>query len=130
MWLLVLFLVASPALLGVGVREAARQRRLRREGISVQGRVAHHHVTRGMGGSSYAVVDFVDTEGGSHRFTSRASGVRGLPVGGRAPVRYFPGAPESAQLDLSWHRSLSVVLPLAIGTAFLAGGVWALSTGL
>ena len=128
MWLLFLFLLASPLLIGIGVREALRLRRLRREGVTAVGQVISHRVTGGMGGASFAVVAFVDARGEPHRFESAASGVKGLPVGGRARVRYLPGAPKTARLDHTRHRTLSVALPLAIGTAFLAAGIWALTT--
>jgi len=131
MWLLVLFLLAGLATIGVGIHEVVRQRRLRREGISVDGLVVRHHSQRTQGGRVvHAVVNFVDAQGGGpHEFRAHGSGVKGLPVGGRAPVRYLPGAPKTARLDTSRQRLLGIVLPFGVGIVFVAGGIWGLSTG-
>ncbi|MDJ1134440.1 DUF3592 domain-containing protein [Streptomyces iconiensis] len=130
-WLLVLFLLAGPVIIGIGIYEAAHHRRLRREGIGTEGLVVRYRSERRQGSISYfAVVNFADAQGSPHEFESRVSGVKGLPVGGRAPVRYLPGAPQSARLDLAPKRFWSVALPVGIGIAFTAAGIWGVSTGL
>lgn len=130
-WLLfVLFLLAGPASIGTGIHEVVRQRRFRREGVSAEGLVVRHHSKRSQGGFVfYAVINFVDVQGSPHEFQAAGSGVKGLPVGGRAPVRYLPGAPKTARLDTSWQRFLGIVLPFGIGIAFTATGIWGLATG-
>ncbi|GAA2088664.1 hypothetical protein GCM10009801_52480 [Streptomyces albiaxialis] len=130
MWLLVLCLLTGPVIIGLGIREEAHQRRLRREGITAEGRVVRHRSSRHQGSVSYfAVVRFVDERGGPHEFEAKVSGVTGLPVGGPAPVRYLPGAPKTARLDGSGQRFWGLALPLLIGTAFTAAGIWGVTTG-
>lgn len=131
MWLLfVLFLLAGPAIIGAGIRDVVRRRRLRREGVSVEGLVIRHHASRNQGGVDYfAVINFVDARGGSHEFQANGSGVKDLPVGGRAPVRYLPGAPKTACLDTPRQRLLGIALPFGIGIAFTVTGLWGILTG-
>ncbi|WP_344566580.1 DUF3592 domain-containing protein [Streptomyces axinellae] len=124
-----LFLLIGPVIIGFGVREAAHQRRLRSQGIRTEGRVVRHRRKSGNEGPvSFAVVNFVDTQGSPREFQHRASGVKGLPVGGHVPVLYLPGAPESARLDLSAKRFQTVGMPFAGGLGFMAIAVWMLST--
>ncbi|MFG3257925.1 DUF3592 domain-containing protein [Streptomyces sp. NPDC048172] len=131
MWLLVLCLLTGPVIIAVGIREEAHQRRLRREGVTTEGRVVRHRVSRHQGSNSYfAVVGFTDAQGIRHEFEAKVSGVAGLPVGGRAPVRYLPGAPKTARIDGSRQRLWGLALPLLVGTAFTAAGLWGVLTGL
>jgi hypothetical protein len=129
MWVLWLFLLAGPVIIGIGVRQAALQRRLLREGVRTDGVVVRHRTDNDIGRATWAVVDFVDAEGNRHEFESDFSGVRGLPVSGRAPVLYFPGDPKSARLDLPSKRVGSIVLPLAIGIAWTVLPIWFLFGG-
>ncbi|MER5302807.1 DUF3592 domain-containing protein [Streptomyces lasiicapitis] len=125
-------LLAGLALLGFGTREAMVQRRLQREGIRVRSLVVRHHVTGSEmdGGLVYfAVIEFVDAQGGRHTFQAGSSGVKGLPVGGGVPVRYLPEAPKSARIDLLGRRIGEVAAALAVGTLFTAIGIWMLATG-
>ncbi|MEU9189555.1 DUF3592 domain-containing protein [Streptomyces sp. NPDC048484] len=129
-FLFVLLLLAGPAIIGVGIHDVVRRRRLRRGGISVEGLVVRHHASRNQGGFHYfAVISFVDAQGSPHEFQANGSGVKGLPVGGRAPVRYLPDAPKTARLDTAWQRFLGIALPFGIGIVFTATGIWGISTG-
>ncbi|MGP3989232.1 hypothetical protein [Streptomyces sp. 3N207] len=59
MWLLWLFLLSGPVIIGIGIREAALQRRLLREGIRTDGLVVRHRIKRSQGKPVYfAVVNF------------------------------------------------------------------------
>ncbi|MGW7572546.1 DUF3592 domain-containing protein [Streptomyces sp. NPDC054765] len=118
-------------MIGFGIREAGHQRRLRREGIRTKGLVVRHHRRKSSEGgtTSFAVINFVDAHGSPHAFQARASGVKGLPVGGSAPVRYLPGAPRSARLDLSPKRLVNFGFPVVAGIGFMAITIWMLSTG-
>ncbi|WP_329471300.1 DUF3592 domain-containing protein [Streptomyces sp. NBC_01723] len=127
-----LLLLAGLAVVGAGIHEAVLQRRLRRAGTRVDGLVVRHHRstgTRGEGVTYTAVVEFTDAQGCSHQFQARTSGVKRLPVGGRAPVRYLPGAPSTARVDLTGKRVESVVLPLGAGGLFTAVAIWMLLGG-
>ncbi|WP_432080972.1 DUF3592 domain-containing protein [Streptomyces sp. WAC 04229] len=127
-----LLLLAGLAVLGAGMYEAVLQRRLRRAGASADGLVVRHHRgtgTRGEGVTFTAVVEFTDAQGCSHQFQARTSGVKRLPVGGRAPVRYLPGTPGTARVDLTGKRVESVVLPLGAGGLFVAVAIWMLLGG-
>ncbi|MFG2324552.1 DUF3592 domain-containing protein [Streptomyces sp. NPDC048568] len=124
-----LLLLAGLAVVGAGIHEAVLQRRLRRAGTRADGLVVRHHRstgTRGEGVTFTAVVEFTDAQGCSHQFQARTSGVKRLPVGGRAPVRYLPGAPSTARVDLTGKRVESVVLPLGAGGLFTAVAIWML----
>ncbi|MER8153645.1 DUF3592 domain-containing protein [Streptomyces sp. NPDC094472] len=131
MWLLWLFLLTGPVIIGIGIREAALQRRLLREGIRTDGLVVRHRITHSVGKKPvyFAVVNFNDAQGNPHEFESNLSGVGGLPVSGRAPVLYLPGAPKSARLDLSSKRIGGIALVLAIGTVWTVLPIWLLSSG-
>ena len=129
MWLLMLFLLSGPVIIGVGIREALHDRRLRREGVSIEGLVVRHRSKRQQGKTTYlAVVNFVDAQGNPHEFEAKSSGVKGLPVGGPAPVHYLPGAPKTARLDISGKRLESIITPFVVGIAFTAAGIWGLFT--
>ncbi|MFD5701328.1 DUF3592 domain-containing protein [Streptomyces lasiicapitis] len=131
MWV-AMSLLAGLAAFGFGTREAVVQRRLQREGIRVRGLVVRHHVTGSAmdGGLVYfAVVEFVNAQGGRHTFQAGSSGVKGLPVGSGVPVRYLPEAPKSARIDLLGRRIGEVAAALAVGTLFTAIGIWMLATG-
>ncbi|MER8161282.1 DUF3592 domain-containing protein [Streptomyces sp. NPDC094472] len=131
MWLLWLFLLAGPVIIGIGIREAALQRRLLREGIHTDGLVVRHRIKHTVGKKPiyFAVVSFGDAQGNQHEFESNLSGVEGLPVSGRAPVLYLPGAPKSARLDVSSKRIGGIVLAFAIGIVWTAVPIWLLSGG-
>ncbi|MFD8825693.1 DUF3592 domain-containing protein [Streptomyces sp. NPDC059605] len=124
-------LVAGITLLGFGVHEVMVRRRLRRGGISVGGLVVRHRRSSSGRGDAvhFAVVEFVDARGGRHTFESGSSGVKGLPVGGRVPVRYVPDAPAQARIDLAGRRIGDVALPFMGGGLFTAAGIWMLVTG-
>lgn len=126
MWLETWFLLTGVVVIGFSMREGAHQRRLRREGIRTEGLVIRHRMETVSGGGSvaFAVVNFVDAQGGSHEFKCKGSGVWGLPVGGRAPVLYLPGDPETARIDLAWKRFGNVGVPLMIGIVLTASAIW------
>ena len=127
-WLLRLFLLAGPVIIGIGSREAALQRRLLREGIRTDGLVVRHRIKNSLGKPIYfAVVSFVDAQGNQQEFESDLSGVKGLPVSSPAPVLYLPGAPKSARLDLSSKRIGGIAFVLAIGIVWTALPIWLLS---
>ncbi|MBB5120470.1 MULTISPECIES: DUF3592 domain-containing protein [Streptomyces] len=131
MWVAIT-LLAGLTCLGFGTHEAMVQHRLQREGIRVRGLVVRHHVEGSEmdGGLVYfAVVEFVDAQGGRHTFQAGSSGVKGLPVGGEVPVRYLPQAPNSARIDLRRRRIGEVAARFAGGTLFTAIGIWMLATG-
>ncbi|GAA2654104.1 DUF3592 domain-containing protein [Streptomyces lunalinharesii] len=131
MWI-ALALLAGLTVVGFGAREAMAQRRLQREGITARGLVVRHHESNSgnEGGPSYfAVVEFVDAQGTRHEFQSKSSGVKGLPVGGRVPVRYLSDAPKAARIDLATRRLWDVAFPLAAGSLFTGIGIWMLATG-
>ncbi|MFG2226633.1 DUF3592 domain-containing protein [Streptomyces sp. NPDC048644] len=131
MWV-ALSLLAGLTVLGFGTREAVIQHRLQREGIRSRGLVIRHHMSRSDGDGSpvyFAVVEFVDAQGSRHAFQSGSSGVKGLPVGGRVPVRYLPDAPETARIDLIRRRFGDVASLLAVGSLSTAAGIWMLATG-
>ncbi len=129
MWLQVLLLIGL-IVIGFGIRETALQLRLRREGIRTEGLVVRHRRERIQRGTVFfAVVNFVDAQGTSHEFEAKVSGVRGLPVGGQAPVVYLLGAPKTARLDHSRKRLESIGLPLVAGIVFTAAAIWMLYTG-
>ncbi|MFI6376953.1 DUF3592 domain-containing protein [Streptomyces sp. NPDC050546] len=124
-------LLAGLTVLGFGTREAMFQHRLRREGIRVRGLVVRHRVESSAkdGTFYFAVVEFVDAQGGRHTIESRSSGVKGLPVGGGVPVRYLPGGPEDARIDLTGRRIGEIGSLFAVGALFTAIGIWMLATG-
>lgn len=129
MWGAVL-LLAGLVVLGLDTHEVVIQHRLRRAGVRVRGVVVRHRGHSGKDGPVYfAVVEFVDAQGGRHTFQARSSGVKGLPVGGGVPVRYLPDAPKRARIDLTRRRIGDVVFPLAIGILFTAIGISMLATG-
>ncbi|OEU96334.1 DUF3592 domain-containing protein [Streptomyces oceani] len=120
MWVLWLFLLTSPVIIGVGFREVVNQRRLLRGGVRTNGLVVRHRASYSQGTPSYfAVVSFHDAKGERHEFEASFSGVRGLPVGGPAPVLYLPGDPKGGQLDLTSKRRGSVLLIFGVGIAWL-----------
>ncbi|MEV0639452.1 DUF3592 domain-containing protein [Streptomyces sp. NPDC050619] len=130
MWLRVLLLLIGLIVIGFGIYEATLHRRLRREGTRTEGRVVRHREKRIQKGTTYfAVVDFVDAQGTRHEFEARVSGVKGLPVGGQAPVVYLLGAPKTARIDHAQKRLESIGIPLLVGIAFTAAAIWMLSTG-
>lgn len=120
------FLLAGVVAIGFSMYEGAHQRRLRREGIRTEGLVIRHRMESAPQGASVAfvVVNFVDAQGGSHEFQAKTSGVKGLPVGGRASVLYLPDDPETARLDLAWRRFGNVSVPLLSGIALTAVAIW------
>ncbi|MFF9477981.1 DUF3592 domain-containing protein [Streptomyces sp. NPDC014733] len=126
MWI-ALSLMAGLVLVGFLVHETVNQRRLRRDGVHIEGWVVRHDVSsggRGSGNVSTPVIGFVDAQGRAHEFRAHMSGVRGYPVGGRAPVWYVPGAPKTARIDDSRHRVGNILGPLMgsivfVGVAFL-----------
>ncbi|MFC5184884.1 DUF3592 domain-containing protein [Actinomadura harenae] len=125
-----LSLLAGLVIIGFGTYEAAHGRRLRRDGVHAEGRVIRHRQERGTDGVvTYAVVGFVDAQGTTHEFEPTSSGARGLPVGGRVPVLFLPGAPNSARVDRTGRRLAGIVGPLAGGSVFTAIGIWLLATG-
>ncbi|MFB7655213.1 MULTISPECIES: DUF3592 domain-containing protein [unclassified Streptomyces] len=131
MWV-TLLLAAGLVAIGAGIHEAVVQHRLRREGTLAEGMVVDHSRStgpRGEGVSYTAVVEFTDAQGRHHRFRSRTSGVKHLPVGGRTPVRYLPGTPGTARVDLAGKRVESLVLPLGAGGLFIAVAIWMLLGG-
>ncbi|MEW2548610.1 DUF3592 domain-containing protein [Streptomyces sp. NPDC047002] len=130
MWA-VLLLLLGVAGIGSGIYEAVVHRRLRREGVRVQGVVVRHRRSgSAKDGVSYtAVVGFFDAQGSRHEFEAGLSGVKGLPVGGAAPVLYLPGAPKTARVDLAGKRIGNVAFPMAIGGVFTAAAVFLLATG-
>ncbi|NGO46018.1 DUF3592 domain-containing protein [Streptomyces ureilyticus] len=129
MWWQVLLLIGL-IVIGFGIRETALQRRLLREGIRTEGLVVRHRRHRVQKGDVFfAVVNFVDAQGISHEFEAKVSGVKGLPVGGQAPVLYLLGAPKTARVDDSRKRLESMGLPLVFGTVFTAAAIWMLYTG-
>lgn len=131
MWV-AMSLLAGAALLGFATRETVIQQSLQRRGTRVGGLVVGHHEsgTKRHGGPAYfAVVEFVDAQGIRHIFQSSSSGVNGLPVGGRVPVRYHPDTPKLARIDLASRRIGDVVFLFAGGSLFTAAGIWMLVTG-
>lgn len=124
----VLILLIGLVVIGAGIRESAHQRRLPREGIQTEGLVIRHHRTSGGWGRTvdFAVVTFADAQGTQQQFRSRVSGVKGLPVGCRAPVLYLPGAPQTARIDLASNRLASTGVPLVVGIALTAAAIWML----
>ena len=130
-WLLWLFLLAGPVIIGIGIREAALQRRLLREGIRTDGVVVRHRATHSVGNKPvyFAVLNFVDETGSGHEFESKLSGVKGPSVNSRAPVLYLPGRPKSARLDLSSKRIGGAVLVFGIGIVWTAAPIWLLFGG-
>lgn len=125
-----LSLLAGLAGLGSGTREAMIRHRLQREGIRARGLVVRHRMQGGKDGPFYfAVVEFLDAQGGRHTFQAGSSGVKGLPVGGGVPVCYFPDAPDDARIDLTRRWVGDIAGPLAVGTLFTALGIWLLATG-
>ncbi|GHJ34569.1 hypothetical protein Sm713_01780 [Streptomyces sp. TS71-3] len=131
MWV-AMSLLAGLTLLGFGIHEAVVQHRLQREGIPVRGLVVRHrvqHSGRDGGPVHFAVVEFVDAQGGRHTFQAGSSGVKGLPVGGEVPVRYLPQTPRGARIDLRRRRIGEVAARFAGGTLFTAIGIWLLVTG-
>ncbi|MFI6344224.1 DUF3592 domain-containing protein [Streptomyces sp. NPDC050560] len=115
---------------GASIREAVVQYRLQRDGVRVGGLVVRHHMRSGKDGPTYfAVVEFVDSQGGRHTFQSLSSGVRGLPVGGGVPVRYSPASPEGARIDLTRRRVWDVAFPAAVGAVLAGAGIWVFATG-
>ncbi|MET8021888.1 DUF3592 domain-containing protein [Streptomyces decoyicus] len=120
MGLPVLFIIIGFVGFGYAIREFALQRRLRREGVRAEGVVVRHRSSRSNEGTVYfAVVNFVDAQGSPHEFEGKASGVKGLPLGGQAPVLYLPSAPQTARIDLSSMRGTTLGLPLVAGAGFM-----------
>ncbi|MBY8862230.1 DUF3592 domain-containing protein [Nocardia sp. CA2R105] len=115
--------VAGLLLLGYAVREAVYQRRLRREGIRTEGVVVRHNRQMGTEGGSHAMVQFVDAQGTLQEFRAAVSGIKGLPVGGRAPVVYLPGVPKSGRLDLASKLRFALLFPAVAGTISISYGI-------
>ncbi|MFT2018445.1 DUF3592 domain-containing protein [Streptomyces sp. 796.1] len=116
------FLLASFSVFVRSVYEVVLRRRLRRDGVRVEGVVVRHREeVKEEGVSRFAVVGFVDAQGRSHEFERWASGVRGLPVGGKVRVHYLPDSPDSARIDLPSLRSfLGLAVPLVVSAGFTA----------
>ncbi|MER0243873.1 DUF3592 domain-containing protein [Streptomyces sp. HSW2009] len=118
------FLLASFSVLVHSVYEVVLRRRLRRGGVQVEGVVVRHREeVKEDGVVRFAVVGFVDAQGGSHEFERGWSGVRGLPVGEKVRVLYLPDSPDRARIDMPPVRGfLGLAVPLvatAGSTAFL-----------
>ncbi|MFF2652157.1 DUF3592 domain-containing protein [Streptomyces sp. NPDC058045] len=106
MWL-TMTVVADLVLIAFTVHEAVTQWRLRREGLRTWAMVISHRAKsaeKGGGVVYYPLLRFVDAQGRAHEFEPKESGVRGLPVGGRAPVIYLPDAPGTVRVDLTCRR--------------------------
>jgi len=112
----VLFLLIGLGLLGYSGYEVVQQRTLDRDGVRTEGEVVRHRRTSSNENprkpALTAIVRFADAQGQVHEVTAGSSGVEGLPVGGRAPVRYLPGSPRTARVDLpSKQRQRLIALP-------------------
>ncbi|MFE6780050.1 DUF3592 domain-containing protein [Streptomyces sp. NPDC057702] len=116
------FLLASFVVLVRSVYEIVLRRRLRRGGVRVEGVVVRHRQeVKEEGDLLFAVVGFVDAQGGSHEFERWGSGVRGLPVGGKVRVHYLADSPDSARIDMPSMRSFfGLAVPLVVSAGFTA----------
>ncbi|MEU4236989.1 DUF3592 domain-containing protein [Actinoplanes sp. NPDC026619] len=105
-----------------GVREMLLVRRLRRDGRAVAGTVTGYE--RRSPGSRAVVVSYPGEDGVIRQLTSSVSAsVPTMRIGEPATVRYLPGEPESAWLDVRRENTRTVLLTVIIGFGFAAGGM-------
>jgi hypothetical protein len=124
MWLLYVMLVAGPLVLVGAAVEARTQRRLRREGVRVEGTVVRHEVetdasTEGRS-ALFAIVAYPDAHGATHECRSVSSGTRNWPIGRSVPVVYLPQSPAKGRIDTASQRRMSVGVLLIVGLIFTA----------
>ncbi|MDF3290708.1 DUF3592 domain-containing protein [Streptomyces silvisoli] len=124
-----LFLVVGLLSIGYSFFLNARHRRLRREGVPVQGVVVRHvRHSGGEGGSTYhAVVNFTDADGNPREYQIPVSGVKGLPVGGQVALLYLPGAPNKVGVALASKRRQEIAIPAVVGSLFIATAIFFMS---
>ncbi|MFD7918136.1 DUF3592 domain-containing protein [Streptomyces sp. NPDC059740] len=109
----------SLLLFGYAVRQAIRQRHLRRAGVRTTGVVSHVLTSQ----THHPVVRFVDEQRRGHEFLIRFFRAGSLPVGDRVPVVYLPGEPASARIALASQRTLAVGGPGLVGVLLAATAV-------
>jgi hypothetical protein len=91
-------------------------------GASVAGRVRGHEERETEDGVSYLpIVEFNDSAGNVHRFTSVAGrGTRTPAVGTAVRVRYLPGDPKVAYIQSFLHMWSAPLACAVLGAAALA----------
>ena len=90
-------------------------------GASAFGHVRGHEERKTEDGVSYMpIVEFADSVGNVHRFTSLAGGGRRTPaVGTRVRVRYLPGDPKVAYIQSFLHMWAAPLAFAVLGAAAL-----------
>jgi hypothetical protein len=102
---------------------AARRLNAQLRGETAVGRIQGHEVRTSEDGTSYVpVVEFTDSKGGVHRFTSCAGGPSPSPaVGAGVRVRYLPSDPRVAFIQSLLHMWAAPVACGVLGAAALLG---------
>ncbi|MFF2652159.1 DUF3592 domain-containing protein [Streptomyces sp. NPDC058045] len=129
---LTLAVVGDLVIIAFGVHEAVIQRRLVRDGLRAEGTVISvRQVSNGKGGGHHDVplVRFVDAQGRAHEFEPNSSVARDIPMGGRAPVIYLPSSPDTARIDGTRIRVLTLGGLLMGALVFTFGAIRLIQMG-
>ncbi|WP_157751427.1 DUF3592 domain-containing protein [Actinoplanes derwentensis] len=120
-FLLGLFLIAA------AMAQAVKTGRLGRDGLRAAGSVVRIEQSPD-GRSLYSpVIAYTDETGAWREFTVGLKAFKPIhPVGARVPVRWIAGRPESASLSSVRHTVLMIGVPLIVGVACLAAGLWSM----
>ncbi|MFJ6895177.1 DUF3592 domain-containing protein [Streptomyces hokutonensis] len=114
-------------LIGLGVKEARTQRRMRRFGARVEGvvvRLQESYIGGEFSEKAYIpVIRFPDEHGVSREFLSTVRSTRKPVLGARVPVVHLPGSPGTARLDTLGHKASALAFSFGVGVLFLAIGV-------
>jgi hypothetical protein len=92
----ILCVIGGLGLMAYGVWGVVRAWRLRRDGVSVQGRVAR--IADDSEGGQRATVEFW-AQGRTRRITSRHGAFSSVTVGTSVPIRYAESKPDRAVID-------------------------------
>ncbi|WP_045747438.1 MULTISPECIES: DUF3592 domain-containing protein [Actinoplanes] len=121
---LIVCLLAGMFLIGAGVAQGVRVRRLGRDGRRVQGAVVRVERSRD-GKSLYSpVISYPDESGRHHEFTVGLKAFRSLHgLGAQVPVLHLPHRPDTAWLNSVRHNVLMIGVPPLIGVLFIGAGI-------
>jgi hypothetical protein len=112
--------VWAPLLLIGAAFEVRTQRRLRQEGIRVQGKVVRHEQDPDSESRNvyFPIVAFASADGQTHECRTSYSGRRRFPIGQTMPVLYLPESPRTCVIDTRAQRWSKAGLLVLLGGVF------------